>query len=132
MKDCIFCKICKKELDSKILFEDDLVIAIMDINPCVDGHSLVIPKNHHENIFETPNEILERVNVVSKKIAHLLKDKLECTGFNILNASGKDAQQSIFHLHYHLIPRYKNDGMDLWFHGNNTKNNIEKIYQKLK
>lgn len=65
-------------------------------------------------------------------MSQLVKDKLSATGVNILNASGKDAQQSVFHLHYHVVPRYKNDGLDLWFHGNtNSINHNDEIYRRM-
>ncbi|MFW6025253.1 MAG: HIT family protein [Candidatus Woesearchaeota archaeon] len=117
MKDCIFCKILNEEIDSLDLYEDDLVKAFLDVNPKSNGHLLVVPKKHYENIFKTPDKVLKRINVVCKKMALLCKEKLNCKGVNIINASGKEAQQSVFHIHYHVLPRYKNDGIDLSFHG---------------
>lgn len=118
MNDCIFCKIVNNEIPSSVIYEDDYVKSFLDVNPVSKGHILVIPKTHYKDIFETPDEILERINTVCKKMAILCKEKLNATGVNIVNASGKDAQQSVFHLHYHVVPRYKDDGLNLWFHGN--------------
>jgi len=132
-ENCIFCRINKGEINSYTLYEDNLVRVFLDVNPVSKWHILVIPKNHYEDIFETPDDVLERINIVCKKLALICKDKLNATGVNILNASGKDAQQSIFHLHYHIVPRFENDGMDLWFHQETKKSiNIEEIYNKLK
>jgi len=129
MNDCIFCKIVNNEISSSVIYEDDYVKSFLDVNPVSKGHILVIPKVHYKDIFETPDKILERINVVCKKMAILCKEKLNATGVNIVNASGEDAQQSVFHLHYHVVPRYKDDGLDLWFHGNEhqTQENILEI-----
>ncbi|MBS3167538.1 HIT family protein [Candidatus Woesearchaeota archaeon] len=116
MDDCVFCKIIKGGINSYSLYEDDLVKAFLDVNPVSKGHILVIPKEHYENIFETPDNVLEKISLVCKKLSLICRDKLKSTGVNILNASGKDAQQSVFHLHYHVVPRYEKDGLDLWFH----------------
>jgi len=132
MSDCVFCKIMKNEIPSFVVFEDDLVKVIMDINPVSEGHLLIIPKKHFENIFDADKEVLERINVVAQKMSILCKEKLNCTGVNILNASGKDAQQSVFHLHYHIVPRYPKDGIDLWFPNNKDKIDTKSVFEKLK
>lgn len=132
MSDCVFCKIMKNEIPSFVVFEDDLVKVIMDINPVSEGHLLIIPKKHFENIFDADKEVLERINVVAQKMSILCKEKLNCTGVNILNASGKDAQQSVFHLHYHIVPRYQKDGIDLWFPNNKDKIDTKSVFEKLK
>lgn len=132
--DCIFCKIITGKSPSFKLYEDDLVIVILALPPTAKGHALVIPKIHYENIFETPDDVLARVNIVCKKLASKLKEKLGFKGVNILNASGKAAQQSVFHLHYHIIGREEKDGLDLWFHGEDYSKQIdvEEIYNLLK
>lgn len=132
MKDCIFCKIARKESDALILYEDEFIIAFLDIHPVSKGHLLVVPKEHFENIFEATDEILSKINVACKKMGQLCKDRLGATGVNILNASGKDAQQSVFHIHYHVVPRFKDDNIDLWF-PEDTKNiaQVKEVYEKL-
>ena len=132
MDECIFCKIANNEIPCLQIFEDDLVKAFLDVNPISNGHLLVIPKEHFENIFVTPDEVLAHINQVCKKMALLCKEKLNATGVNIVNASGKDAQQSVFHLHFHVVPRYENDGLDLWFHGRSKDyEEVKKIQKKL-
>lgn len=132
MTECPFCNIANNNIPSFKLFEDDLVIAFLDINPVSNGHILVISKKHFENIFETPEEVLNRINQVCKKMAMLCKEKLKATGVNIINASGKDAQQSVFHIHFHVIPRFKDDDINLWFHGQPVNlDNARNIQQKL-
>jgi len=115
--ECIFCKIVNGEIPCEKVWEDKNFIAILDVHPVVEGHTLVIPKEHFKNIFETPDECAGSINLACKKVAILLKEKFGVNAVNILNASGKEAQQSVFYLHYHVVPRRENDGLDLWFHG---------------
>jgi len=132
MSECIFCKIVNNEVKSFKIYEDEEVLAFLDTNPTSDGQLLVIPKKHFEDIFVTPNDVLNRISQVCKKMAILCRDKLGATGVNILNASGKDAQQSVFHLHFHVVPRFKNDGLDLWLHGKSKSlDKVKEIQQRL-
>lgn len=117
MSDCIFCKIARKDIPSNVVYDDDDFLGILDVNPVSKGHTLVIPKSHYENIFDIPEEELSRMSKVISTLAKRLRDSLNADGVNIVNASGKEAQQSVFHLHFHIIPRFKDDGLDLWFHG---------------
>jgi len=89
-------------------------LAIVAKNKVSKGHSVVIPKNHFENIFDINDEIFIKLAKVIKKLSIKLVKENRATGINILHASGKDAQQSVFHLHFHLVPRYPNDGLDMW------------------
>ena len=112
-KECIFCKIVNGDVPSYKIYEDENVYAFLDIAGDVFGHTLVIPKKHYENIFEIPeNELCKVMNAVKKISTHFLK--VGYTGVNILNASGVDAQQTVFHLHFHILPRTKDDGIDAW------------------
>jgi histidine triad (HIT) family protein len=132
MEECLFCKIVNNEMPCFQLFEDDLVKVFLDINPVSKGHLLVIPKQHFENIFTVPDNVLIRITQVCKKMALLCKEKLGATGVNIVNASGKDAQESVPHLHFHVVPRYKKDGLDLWFHGKSKDiDEVKEIQKKL-
>ncbi len=133
MADCVFCKIMKKEIPSHIIYEDDIVFAILDICPVSKGHVLVIPKKHYENIFETPDEVLAHVNIICKKMALKLKDKFQLDGVNIMNSSGEAAQQTVFHLHYHVVPRYKNDKNNFWFpNTTDYSDKVEEFFLELK
>ncbi len=131
--DCIFCKIVNGEISCYKVWEDEDFLAFLDISSVAEGHTVIIPKKHFKSIFETPGDLTGKINIVCKKVALLLKEKLGVNGVNILNASGKVAQQSVFHLHYHVVPRKEEDGLDLWFHGDSkNKINLEEIYDKLK
>ena len=127
--NCAFCKIAGKELKAKIISETELSLAFLDINPANPGHTLIIPKSHFTDISDTPDEVLSELLIYSKEVADILVKSLGATGFNILNASGKSAQQSVFHLHLHVVPRFDDDGKYLWFHGNNKDAiDLEKIF----
>jgi len=126
----IFTKIIKGEIPCAKIYEDDHVFAFLDINPINLGHTLVIPKESYENIFEIPNEILEKMIVIAKQIAIKQKEVLNADGINIGMNNGKDAGQEVFHAHIHVIPRYKNDGYKLWhgkvYESEEQKNEIQK------
>ncbi len=104
--DCIFCAIAAGEIPSCKVYEDEVVLAYLDINPFTKGHTLVIPKEHSPNLIQTPDERLAAVIARVKKVAAHLKDALPCDGFNILQNNGEAAGQSVFHLHFHIVPRY--------------------------
>ena len=131
--DCIFCKILKGEIPCCKIWEDEMFFCFLDVNQVSKGHVLVIPKKHYESVCDCDEKTLERLNVVCKKIGMMLKKNLGATGFNIFNASGKDAQQSVFHLHYHVVARYPEDNLDLWFHGKKDfKESLSDLAERIK
>jgi len=113
--DCIFCKIIKGEIPCNKVYENDDVLVFPTIEPVTDGHLLVIPKVHSKNILDINEETLKKIITVTKSLAKKTVEKSSATSVNILHAAGKDAQQSVFHFHIHIVPRYENDGLDLWF-----------------
>ncbi|MFA5207988.1 MAG: HIT family protein [Candidatus Paceibacterota bacterium] len=112
MENCVFCKIINNEIPSYKIYEDDLVLAFLDINPAVKGHTLVIPKKHARDIFEIEEKYLERIISVAQKISNKMKDNFNAEGVNLYHASGSAAEQSVFHFHLHIIPRRKGDNID--------------------
>ncbi len=117
MENCIFCKILKGEIPSYKIYEDDYAYAFLDISRDTYGHTLVIPKQHYVNVLDCDADDLSHVIQAVQKVANHFVDHCGFGGVNILNASGVDAQQSVFHLHFHVIPRKKDDGVDAWpFH----------------
>ena len=114
MKDCIFCKIVNNLAPAKIVFEDEFVLAFTPKVEISKGHTLLIPKLHFENIFDVDEKLFTHFAGVMKDLSKRLVKDNNATGINILNANGKDAQQSVPHLHFHLVPRYPNDGLDMW------------------
>lgn len=111
MNDCIFCKIINGEIPSKKVFENEHVVAFLDISQVTKGHTLVIPKKHVKDIYELTPEIAKNLFEVVPSIATAIKDTFQPIGLNTLNNNGEKAGQSVFHYHMHLIPRYgKGDG----------------------
>ena len=114
MNNCVFCDIISHKIPSYIIDENDEVIAILPKDMECFWHTLIIPKKHYENVFDVNDDSLNNVLKFMKELAIKYRKHLWVTGINILNASWKDAQQTVFHLHFHLIPRFKDDKMDLW------------------
>lgn len=104
--NCVFCAIAEGEIPSFKVYEDDLVLAYLDINPFTRGHTLVIPKAHTSGMLDTSDETLAAIISRVRKIAGYLKEKLSCDGFNILQNNGESAGQTVMHLHFHIVPRY--------------------------
>ena len=111
--DCIFCKIIKGELPSIKVYEDNEVLAFLDINPVNAGHTLVVPKKHYENIHDLPDALFAKIAVVAKKIADAII-KAGAKGVNIGMNNGVHAGQVVFHAHIHVMPRYGKDSHKLW------------------
>ncbi len=108
MNDCLFCKIIKKELPSKTIYEDQLIQVIMNINPLTNGHLLVLPKKHFTNILDIDEEFINHsFKIIKKELYPILKEKLNCKGLTIIE--NNELGQKIRHFHIHLIPRYEND-----------------------
>lgn len=114
MNDCIFCKIIKGEIPSYKIYEDEMTYAFLDIASDCEGHTLVIPKEHCTNVLDCKEEYLKATIASVQKIAKHYVEDCGYDGVNIVNASGEAAQQSVFHLHFHIYPRKKNDGVDLF------------------
>lgn len=110
MSDCIFCKIVRGEVPCAKLYEDDDVLAFMDIGPVIKGHALVIPKAHHDPITNVPPALLGKVMAVVQKIAQAQLDGLGADGVNVHQTNGAAAGQVVWHVHVHVIPRFNHDG----------------------
>lgn len=105
MDDCIFCQIGAGKIPSFKIYEDEEVYAFADINPLQDGHTLVIPKTHYENIWEIPAEQLQAIAVASKKVAVALQTTLNPDGLCLMQLNGRGVNQIVMHYHMHLIPK---------------------------
>lgn len=110
MSDCIFCKIVRGELPAEKIYEDDQVLAFMDIGPIIKGHALVIPKSHYDPITAVPPALLGRIMAVVQQVARAHFDGLKADGVNIHQTNGAAAGQVVPHVHFHVIPRYASDG----------------------
>ena len=114
---CIFCKIIDHEIPSSVVYEDDDVLAILDVSQVTCGHTLVMPKKHVANILEADEETVQKCIVTAKRLAKQIVDNTGATGVNILTNCGESAGQSVDHLHFHIIPRYdENDAIEITFH----------------
>lgn len=110
-KDCIFCQIAAGDAPAHKLYEDVETVAFMDIFPWAKGHSLVIPKQHFENIFEGTEEGLTAVMKTVRIVAPALKSAVDAEGMNLFQSNGRAAWQTVDHFHIHLIPRWHNDAL---------------------
>ena len=128
--DCIFCKIINADIPCLKVYEDDLVLAFLDINPDSDGHTLIIPKKHFTDLDDIDIPTLTRISEVSKKLKKLLEEKLGCEGISLLQNNG--FVQEVKHYHLHLKPYYKNNiSIEMVKHSELIKDPKE-IYEKLK
>lgn len=128
MSDCIFCKIINGDIPASKVFENEHVMAFLDISQVTKGHTLVIPKVHKENIYELTPEIARNIYEVVPQIANALKTEFNPIGMNTINNNGEDAGQSVFHFHLHLIPRYgKGDGFGAVWKSNQSDYTVEQL-----
>ena len=112
--DCLFCKIVAGDIPSTKVYEDACAFAFLDITPVNPGHILLVPKEHSENLYEMPDELLAAMAPVVKKLAIAVKDATGAQGINLGMNNDPAAGQVIFHAHIHIIPRFKNDGHKHW------------------
>ena len=106
MSDCIFCKIIDGDIPSSKVYEDDHVLAFLDISQVTKGHTLVIPKTHKKDVHELTPEIAANLFSVVPKITNAMKETYDLKGVNLLNNNGEFAGQSVFHFHLHILPRH--------------------------
>lgn len=134
MSDCIFCKIIDGEIPSFTIYEDESFKVILDRFPASKGHMLIIPKVHHINIWDMPEDLSGKVYTVAKKMAELLSKVFGVDGINIVQNNGAAAGQAVFHFHLHLIPRYKGDEIILnkTMQQDMTLEELEEVAAKIK
>lgn len=109
MIDCIFCKIVAGDIPAKKIFEDSEFLSFLDIFPASRGHSLVIPKEHHQDIHAIPSELYGKLAVRTKMVSDFLMEKLASEGTTIFQMNREAGWQSVFHIHMHVIPRWSGD-----------------------
>lgn len=129
---CIFCDIIDKKIPSYKIYEDDYTYVFLDISNDANGHTLVIPKKHCENLLDVDSETLNHVISTVQKVSKHYVENCGATGINILNASGQDAEQTVFHFHIHILPRFKNDGLMVFPNLKKNEKSLEQIQEKLK
>lgn len=107
--ECIFCNIKDRKAEAEIIFEDDHLLAFLDIQPVNYGHTLVIPKKHYDNFLTVSKDELSKLIHATQFIAGVVKRSLNADGFNVISNNGIPAGQSVYHFHFHIIPRFNND-----------------------
>lgn len=118
--DCIFCEIVNGKIPSNLIYQDELIMCFLDIEPINEGHILIIPKNHYLDADEIPTEILLAMMELSKKIVRVIKEKYSPDGYSIMQNGGEF--NDIGHYHMHIFPRYKGDGFGWTF--SDTKHDV--------
>ena len=122
---CIFCMIANHEINSSIIYEDEQVVAFLDLSQVTKGHTLVVPKKHYENVLECDPETLGHVIKVTQMLSKRIMERMNAKGVNILNNCNEVAGQTVMHFHVHVIPRYLSaDGLTIEMHKNEDLENI--------
>ena len=132
MEDCLFCKIVKGEIPSYKIFEDEFVYSFLDISNDGNGHILVMPKIHSANIFDTSEETLSHIMHAIKLISKHLVENCGFSGVNVINNNGKSAEQSISHIHFHILPRKDDDDFKVFPSLRKNELSLEEMCEKLK
>lgn len=131
--DCIFCKIAAGEIPSSTVYEDDYFKAILDLGPAAKGHTLVIPKDHSDDLLTVGEETAKRAAGTISKVANGVKEALGCDGINVVQNNGEAAGQTVKHLHFHIIPRYNNDGLAIgWKPGSASQDELKATAELIK
>lgn len=132
-QNCIFCKIINGEIPSYKIYEDENILAILDISQATKGHTLILAKKHYKNLYDIPDQLAGDIFKNIPKIAKAIKEAFRPIGLNVIINTEKPLQ-TVFHFHIHLIPRYYQDGVDIDFidnQGNTTKETYEKLRNKI-
>ena len=124
MSDCIFCKIINKEIPGKIVYEDDVCMAFLDLSQATYGHTLVIPKKHYANI-------LAHVMKIVKNLANQIVEKLDAKGVNVLTNTNEVAGQTVHHFHIHILPRYDENELKIEFTDHSNDVDLDEVYKKI-
>lgn len=127
-EDCIFCKIIEGEVPGHKVYEDENVVAFLDANPVSKGHTLVIPKEHVENIHEASGMSYMWGPIV--EVSNAVKEAFGAEGVNIAQNNGEKAGQEVFHLHFHVTPIYEGNELDITYNRSDLKN-AEEVAEKI-
>jgi len=111
MVDCVFCKIVAGDIPSTKVYEDEVCLAFMDIGPISPGHTLLVPKTHYETVMEMPPETVAHLARQIPAMAGAVKKAVGAEGINVLENNGRCSGQAVFHVHFHFIPRWPDDGL---------------------
>ena len=130
--NCIFCKLANGDIPTNTVYEDSDFRAIMDASPAKKGHVIILPKQHASDVFSLDPDTVGKAFKVARKIAAAVKQVTGCDGVNILQNNGEAAGQTVFHFHVHVIPRFKNDTVNIgWDHEEYAPGEAEKLAKEL-
>lgn len=132
MENCIFCDILSGKVSCFKIYEDEYALAFLDIANDCSGHTLVIPKKHFESVLDCDKEYLEKVMLAVQKVSNHYVNNCGFDGVNIMNASGRGSEQSVFHLHFHILPRKSNDRLHTFPKLPKNKKSLEEMAEFLK
>ena len=132
MEECLFCKIRDNKIRSQMVYENDIVFAFLDIHPVNLGHTLVCPREHYKTILDIPEietgELIQNIQDISKAVLKATGAK----GFNLMVNTNRVSGQLIEHAHFHIIPRFENDGLRHWPKRDISKEDMDNIQEKIK
>lgn len=132
MKNCLFCKIANKEIPANIVYEDQEIVAFLDLNQITDGHTLIVPKIHSRNLLETNQDTVHSLMTAVNKVSEILAKSLNAKGFNVISNINEEAGQSVFHTHIHVIPRYNKEEFDYKYHSREiTQKHLSLLMDKI-
>lgn len=133
LDNCIFCKIANGEIPSSTVYEDDDFRAILDLGPAAKGHTLILPKEHADDVTELDENLGAKVIPLAAKLGRAMKAGLGCAGFNLVQNNGEAAGQTVKHFHVHVIPRYEGGPVIAsWTPGECTAEEREEVAEKIK
>ncbi|MBW2987774.1 HIT family protein [Candidatus Woesearchaeota archaeon] len=133
MEQCIFCQIIAGAIPAKKLFEDDKVVAVLDIYPASPGHILLLPKTHSQNVEELDEDVFSHMGVIAQRMIIVMIANLKAEGVSIVVQNGGEAEQKAPHFIMHLIPRYKDDKLQLQIPRTNVDSKeLDEVYVRLK
>lgn len=129
---CVFCKIINGEIPSFKIYETEDLVAFLDISQATEGHTLIVPKKHFDNLLALDDDTLKKISIAQKEVANLLSEKLGTKAFNFVNNCGSVAGQSVMHVHFHVIPRYENDDFKMHIVEHEPDfNKLAKLHEKI-
>jgi histidine triad (HIT) family protein len=130
--NCVFCEIVAQKVSATVVYEDARVLAFLDIAPATDGHTVVVPKNHAQDLLSVTPEDLAAVAIASQAVARLVDDRLKPDGLTVFQANRRAGWQEVFHLHFHVVPRWTGDPLRLpWKSAPATEEHIATVAAKL-
>jgi histidine triad (HIT) family protein len=132
MNNCLFCDIVKGNIPSWVVYQSAEIICFLPSTMEAYGHTLIAPKAHYADIYSIPATLLATTVITAQKLSVHYQSRISSTGINLLHASGAAAQQSVFHFHLHLIPRFKNDELNAWPKLSSNPFNKDEIWNELK